>query len=58
MSNLKSLLETGHVLPEAPWEMPHAASGALIAVLAPHSPTLRDEVRAQRALVGDPLMMM
>lgn len=23
MSNLKSLLETGHVLPQAPWEMPH-----------------------------------
>ncbi len=26
-ANLKSLLETGHVLPRAPWEM-HAASGA------------------------------
>ena len=26
MSNLKSLLETGHVLPQAPWEMPHGAS--------------------------------
>jgi uncharacterized protein YndB with AHSA1/START domain/DNA-binding transcriptional ArsR family regulator len=25
MSNLKSLVETGHVLPEVPWEMPHAA---------------------------------
>ena len=25
MSNLKSLLETGHVLPQAPWEMPHPA---------------------------------
>jgi len=23
MSNLKSFIETGHVLPEAPWEMPH-----------------------------------
>ena len=24
MSNLKSLLETGHVLPRAPWEMSRA----------------------------------
>jgi len=23
LSNLKSFLETGHVLPQAPWEMPH-----------------------------------
>ena len=26
MANLKSLLETGHVLPQAPWEMPESAS--------------------------------
>lgn len=27
MSNLKSLLETGHVLPEVPWDMPVRAGG-------------------------------
>ncbi|HEY3436304.1 MAG TPA: SRPBCC family protein [Actinotalea sp.] len=27
MSNLKSLLETGHVLPTVPWEMPPASAG-------------------------------
>jgi uncharacterized protein YndB with AHSA1/START domain/DNA-binding transcriptional ArsR family regulator len=27
-ANLKSLLETGHVLPQAPWEMPAQLSGA------------------------------
>jgi uncharacterized protein YndB with AHSA1/START domain len=26
MANLKSLLETGHVLPHAPWEMPRTVS--------------------------------
>jgi uncharacterized protein YndB with AHSA1/START domain len=28
MSNLKSLIETGHVLPQAPWEMPVPAHRA------------------------------
>jgi hypothetical protein len=28
MSNLKSLLETGHVLPETPWEMPREPAGS------------------------------
>ena len=26
LSNLKSLLETGHVLPQQPWKMPRSAS--------------------------------